>query len=1168
MKFKSLMILFTYFLTTLFMAVNFSYGKDISESAPYNVKSTKAIQAEEAIIMANIPIELVKREGKKALLAPGTQILELSKFDFDPINRLVILEGIAELPADIVYDMNEIAGGGSFAPKHKFNISFKLPTAKKLALTRYFSIEIVEFKLDGHDYMNAVHRVNQYVVGLLTNTSFMNYMLDVKPEVAQSEDNLSLKIKQMIEKKAIRFSGNSISFKVDFKQIPQLKDYAEIEDIRLWNVSPVLLKGTDMIVLKIEAGLGKPGKEWLDLIASRYDNDTQTLLEARKELYSHYGNIKNFVEEAKVYAQKQKSFMNFESLEIRDENEIQNMLRHVESRTRKALSMENPLFSSDPEGTYQTLKEESFEYITSVLSYIKRKNLLDTSISKGGVNGTGLPFVEKRLSQETMSQAARFLRDFEFNNEQMFPELEIIFDPTIPGVILRGIMNMDINYMMELGLEGSGIEWSKVPWRAAEDTWGAGLPFEASLKVVVLDGGWLGLDITNFSILSGSEKTFLSAKSGHGDILVNWTKMALVNTVATTLIEDPTAMASSTDEEEKDTPYQKIIRQISEQVIAYQELSRNNMDLDSLISFAKTDIEKNPFVLSGAQKVAGKMELFFKELIKYDEKSGLIMFKLDPRIVSDTIMATDNKVQVWNIESLYDKKMNQTYLDLSLGYGTRSKDYIKKIKSRDEYTDSQNFVGVDESKKTMEKDLGVKIDLKSLEKLINTILADAYNAQEKEVNQKLKNDEEQSHYLMKDMSISAVKDGVLELSMTMSLIEKSKRGILNPKRWFGETYPVNRKSVMVKAKAKISVKKISDYAGGIKFAKNEVILGDEVLVFDLLDAGVKFEGQTGVLDKIVNLVASNVDFKKGGIAKKAKKVALHFLNKFLNPHDEKKNGNAELGGVKLNLYAKMFTHSEEILLQLNPHLMAVAFEVRLLPNQTHEGEKLGFVLDKAANVLSLDFSTSGNMANVDKGELLKLMVKTKETIEPLLSLKGSELSNTMNKNLIVDKLIRNSDYTKMSLYNKMNKILNQYSGVVDIVLPDTSVIDVINRNLNTEFGVTLNGFNSRRLTTSGVEIMYILSSAIYFKKQIEHLIQKIEKEQLSEKIMYFELLVEISEQIEDRMIRPLTEVYLDKFHNLNGKIVRKGLTDWNHSFYPDAIFSESVLKAAQKVLND
>ncbi|OUR99643.1 hypothetical protein A9Q84_01070 [Halobacteriovorax marinus] len=1152
------------------LCVQSSYSAPIDASTPYNASRTDTNPySEESIVNLTIPFdEDFKKFIIDQLTAPGTQIKEISKLSIDPINRLFILEGTAELPAYVMSDMDNITGHENSLPmEHRFNISFKLPSTKKLALTRYFQIEIVEFKLGGHSYLKAFNRISQFATGLLLNTSFMNYMLDVKPEMRTSEDNVALQIKEMIEKKGLRFRGNTIAFKLDISKIPSLTTYAKwLEDFRLWQFSPVLFLGTnDLVALKVQGGSGKPSKKWLANVAKRDEGDQSSLKDAREEFYNKYSDISVFMQEMDEFSSAMKVQLMLEELDIRDINQLSKLRRTTETRARKSLNKKNALFLASPLDTYENTNRDAREYIISTMTSIKRKVLLNRKIKNGGSNSLGVPFLEKRISQDTFSQAVRFFRDFEFENEQMFKELHIFYDPTIPGISIRGMMNINYNTFMAMGLEGSGIEWNKTPWRPAEDTWGSAMPFSTTLRIKMLDDGWLGLDVNSFSIFTGSERTPIDTNSEHGGSAIRFIKMALVNTMAATLIEDPLATTTTPTEGELNASEQRIRSNMLTQGQDFNNVTRVDDDLTSLVNLAKIDIEKNPFILAGKEHIQGKMEHFFKELIKYDDESGLILFKVDPKIVAETIMDSENTVQVWNIESLYDEKLNQTYLEFTAGNNKRSKKYLKTIHSRDEFTASQNFVGIDEARKTAPADMRMKVNLKSFESLINKVLADAYHKQKLQVDKAMGRDEESEHYLIKDMGLKVVENGILKLNLSMTYLKKAKRSFINPARYFSEKYKTTQKTINLSTEIALSVEKLEKYISKISLAKNEVFLGNELLRLDLRKASFTTRGDTTTLDKITNIVAGDVDFKRGMIAKKVKYVVLKFMKHFLHSTKENKNGNIVLGGFRLNQFIKLLTHKEEILIQINPRFATAAFDIRLLPNQTFNGESLGFTLNKKAKTLGIDFSTNGAMASVDKGELLRIMVEANQMIAPYLKIQNKEeLIQKLRTSTLFDRFFYNSDYKKMSLVHRLNRVLTNYTGLQDIVKMDSSVIDAINNSLSTNFSLPPQAPTSDLPSLSGVELMYVASVALVIKENINKLISHMEDMSLTN-VQGLEQFEERLKLLEESFIAPLYNHYKLHFRAHNRKIVNKGPTDWNFSYFPDANYSESVFKQLQKL---
>ena len=373
--------------------------------------------------------------------------------------------------------------------------------------------------------------------------------------------------------------------------------------------------------------------------------------------------------------------MNIISLSTRFEQEIQDLKRFLGAKVRTALDRKNPEFLSNPEYVHDSIKQEGKEFIIAGLSDIKRRKMLEQEISNGGRDSNDRPFLQKRISQKTLSQAIRFFRDFEFEGNNLFPVLDVYLNPALPGIVMKGMINLDMNWVLAMGIEETPVDFGSLPIHFADDLYGAGIPFETALRLSVEDGGWLGLDVKSVSLFKGVQKMVFSNYQDHGQFIINFVKMAIVNTLATTLIEQPIApTADAGDEGETSDSYLVLRENINRQNSVYRSLFlANNLGLEALINVAKVDIENNPFLQTGQDFVEGKTDLFFKELIKFDEMTGLIKFKMDPRVISESILSSPNDVQVWNVESLFDKNMDETYLDLALGNKTRSRAMSKKF---------------------------------------------------------------------------------------------------------------------------------------------------------------------------------------------------------------------------------------------------------------------------------------------------------------------------------------------------------------------------------------------------------------------------------------------------------------------------------------------------------
>lgn len=1123
----------------------------------------------EGILKINLPESFLRKELEKALVKKDQKkesfIKEIHEFELDPMQNILIISGTAILPADIVYNSSKKTSDKSLSIEHSFRLGLRFPSAKKLALTRYFSLEIIEFKIEGQNYLSAVNRLQQYVVALILNTSLLDYILKKSGTSSVSNLNLSQRIKELFETQAIRFRNRTFSFKLDLSKIDVLKTYSGLVGLRFWNIDPIILKGNEEPALQVEAGLGKPSNEYFKLLREREAIEEAELEKRRSALYKQFGDIKTVIRDLHKYIEDVKSQYNFPLWEERQERFIRMLKDKVSSRIRYGLSLENPLFKANPKEQFNNIFDDTQSFIVNQLKELKISILSLEIMKKGGEEGETRPFLTKRISQKTISQSLRYARDFKFLNDQLFPELEVILAPHIPGVVLRGVMNMDFNALMQMGLSKEEVTWSATPLRIAGDIWGKGIPFEVALRIHAFDEGELGIDVKSFSLFSGTDRFSLSKESGHGYLITNWTKMAIVESLATLAFEDPARAEESTqgdqnDDENDNESYYETLDKISEQKKRYQkELSRlRRSDLSNIVNLAKIDIENNPFNTVGAEDTARRLRYFFQDIVKYDDVTEMVIFKLDPRIVSQTILRSKNSIQVWNVETIYDRSLNQTYLETSLGDGKRTKSYLKKIFSREEYTDSQNFVGIDESKNQSDSDLIFSVDLKDFEAYVNRLFMEATLVQSKEVEKALSRQEEQNHYLINDINIKAISDGKLGVNLTLSLVSKKKKGFLG--RVFSKNdWKIKRKIIMVSSQLSLSVEKLSKYLNNIKKVKNDVFFGDELLRIDIEHAGLNVKGDTSILDRIINLFGADMNFK-GGLSQKVKRILLHFLDRYFNGSHKRGNSNAIVGGVRLNRFIKLMTHKEEILIQINPHLSGNAFDLRLLSNGLFNNTEQGLIVNSDKNEIGFHLSTSGNLATVDKGELLRIMVETKELFSPFLKGEESMFLESSEVIKLYDKVFLNSDYTKLSLYHRYMRVMKNYGGVLNIIKPDTSVVDQINQSLETQFGVTSGEFNNRKLTSSGVEIIYFLSTAGLLRSQLELFIERARKFNNPRNVKFLKAFMDKEKEINERIIEPLVKVYKEQFLKRNKKITRMGVTDWNHSYYPDALFCEGVFQ--------
>lgn len=1112
---------------------------------------------EESLVTLNIPIEFVKQQLHDLLLSDSSPIKELTRLEFDPIQNIVLLEGDIEIPYDVMLDLQDIAGSQAVPARHHFRVAFKLPSARMLALTRFFQIEFLELRIGEMSYLEAMNVIGNFTAAIMMNTSFMNWAMDVNPAAEENpEESMSLKLKRFIEKKDLRFRERTVSFRLDLAQIAGLDAYAGIQDLRLWFVGPVVFKGTqDRVMLRVEAGLNKPDESWFTALKQRLDHDAKSKEDALAELYAKHSNLTELHARFKSQIASTRNDFRLGTLEPRLESEVEEIERVLINRSRETLTKNNPIFKADPENTYNIFVKESYEHIVAALTEIKRRHLITASIRNGGQNTATTPFLEKRLSQDALNQGVRFFRDVDFEGEKMFADMHVVIAPHVPGLIIRGRMNIDINVLMEIGLEGEDIAWPNERMRADAKTWGAGVPFEGTIRLHMMDDNWLALDLATLSLFEGSQKIWLDHSNQHGAQLSNYIKMAVAQSLITTLIDQPT---DETPAQEAESAYERILAKINGQRDVYARTnygSTPDQILRSLLDVARIDIDKNPFLTAGREFVQTRSEYMLRNLIRHDAEKDLLMLKLDPRLVSDTIVATENDVQIWNIEAVYDKKLNNTFLDLSLGYGKRSRNYVQHLFNRQEYRDAQEFTGVDETRARAPRDLGMSLDLKSFEKLANRIFADAATKQNKEIETQLEVDEEFESYLVRDVTMTAIRDATLGLNITLTHVEKSKRGWYNPSRWFGSAWTIDRKTLSLSTEMDMSVVPLSDYKDSITLSPNEVFLGDELLRFNLRSVRANANGDLSVLDRAINLIGG-INFADSSIARKLKKIVLKFTSKYLNDTDPSKNGNTVLGGIHLNKFFKILTHEDEILLQLNPQMMAVAFNIRLLKGQVFNGARLGLTVDPAAQKLNIDMQTVGNLATVDKAELAWVMDEAIRLFDPYLRETNAQRLLTKLQSLeLWDRAFYATDITKMALYPRLLKVAGHYDALSTLIEEDRNIVDQL---MGLESAARAGDQATRQITVAGVETMYLASSALVLQGNLERLLAKLSSMGIAHQVPYIDDMRMMANKLGDDFIAPLMEIYETKYQANNAKIEKKGPTDWNYATFPDAKFSQEA----------
>ncbi|EQC45271.1 hypothetical protein [Bacteriovorax sp. Seq25_V] len=1126
---RNLILLLAAFLTvSTFSTKSFAY-----DLVDYGMIGTTS---EEGLIKVDLPLPIIESEIQSMLLGDDSYIKSIDVLKLDPINRTLTFKGEVEMPESLLLTMEEKAGD-KLKKKHDITLVITFPSARLLSASKYVQFKINRLELDGVDYSKGMNIISNVLPALLINRSLVNYFIDeTKAPTDYSDKDISLLVKTFLETKAVKFRDNTISIRFNLSEFMDLKRFSYLEELRLWHFSPILIKGTkDRVAFRIEAGLGKPGKNWIAAAKERQDSDVKDLKELRKELYNQFKYTVALDKEINSYIDSEIDRIGLDNWTIRTEREIADLKSSISQRARKFLTTDDEIFTADPEMAYYDFKKEYKEYALNGLLDIKKRLNLEILKFEGGSNNKNLPLATKRLSQKAVNQFTNYFRDFEFDNEQLFSSLNVVLAPQLPGVVVRGEVNLNINSLLEMGLEGSGIDFAGPKVRFDEKTYGKSLPFELTLYSDLQDHSVLELDIKNLSIGTGQNRVVFANNSKNGDFLKEFSKMTIINVLKTYMMSDPLA---STDSEGDTLTYDDIRIKLFEKIEVFKNnilgMNTKNLkgQLSDLIKIKALELN-NPFNETPAQIAEAQIVEFFKDILGYDRTTGRIKIRLSPSIFADKIMNSDNNINIWNFEPLFDKKMDKTYLELSVGDGNRSKQYLKYLKERPENKDSQSFAGTSGNiNNEGEVDYHLSLNLNEFEKTANIILKDSLSVQTEQVNLALDKDEESEMSLLEDITLKATADNSLVLNFTLLSIEKSKKGLV--RRIFSNRdnqYDIEKSRSKISAKLKLTAINKDLYEKEIlEKSPNEVFLGSTLLKVDLEAIGKSIENP-GLLGKLMNKMIGNVNLNNSFLGINLKSILLKVAGPFLNERKED-NGNTVLGGFRLNQFMKVYTHSKEILLQINPRFAGPVWDFYISQNGLSNGTKVGVIVNSKDNTISFDFKSAFALSTVDKIELYKIM----KDAEELSQLKRDNLID-VEKLSYYDKIFYNSDSSKPSLYHRLVKILEHYDNLVLAHSMDQDA-----KKISFEY------------TAAGAELMHIAAAST----ALRNVIRIFQDDSLILTGNYELRMSEIEKELTEKYITPMKKIYSENFEANNRKILRKNVTDWNYLVYPDAVFAQKA----------
>ncbi|VEN75434.1 exported hypothetical protein [Candidatus Desulfarcum epimagneticum] len=1056
----------------------FVFSSVSGHAARRGVKTAENPGASEPAALLNIPARILEKEIKSLALGKGSVVKEIFRLDLDPVRRLAVVAGIIEIPAGILRGGKGDSGAG--ASRHDFMAAISFPSAKMTARTRYLRLQIVELKLDGHSHLQAARVATNFLSVLLTETGLARYLLyEGKGRDASGKD-LKDRISAFIENRGLIFREGAVSVKLDLKAFGDLRKFSPLADFRMWRFAPALFRGQP--AFRIEAGVGKPGKAWLEEARKKTDRDAAFLKKAREKQYPKYADIGAFQKDLDAFIERRRSVIGFpESPPGPRRRDMETFSARMEARARSELSVRNPLFKAWPKKTHDRVLKEARNEAERFYDDLNQRIKLEAAIARGGRDAPGLPFAEKLVSQRAIDQAIRYYRHVKVDGQSLFSSLDAVLAPHLPGFIVRGALSLDIGRILSMAAKGRDVAEKPIRARAFG---GSSVPFEAALRLWMKDGNVASLDVAYVSLFSGSDRMVFSNKRRHGHFLFDFARMLLMKSAASMLADKP----------------------------------------------------------PGGERMD----------ISFDAEHGKIDFAINPRVLVKEIMGVRNDIQAWDFEPVYFREMDQTFLKMAAGDGVRTKDYVQSLVSGKFKADSDAFSGTGGAEGPL--DLRIILNIRSVQKIANRILEKIHEKESRKVREAVFRKTPGTHYLVEKISLEPVENR-LRMSATASRVKISKRWVINPARWVKGPYFISEKRASVYADLGLSAVVARDVME--ESAPGRFDLSRELLKLEITGAGFDIENPSLAQNVMVGLVG-DLDLDGSAPSGIMKRFILKKIAPYLNAAGENE-GKTEIAGVRLNRFVKIFTHTGDIYFQINPRLVSPAFDVALISNRTHNGVPLGFFMepsrDRKDARLVFDFKTRGAMPEEDKAALLAVARMADSLFKPYLDEKSPErLLKELKKLKLFDRAFHSGDLAKLSLFHRIRRMMGLYYPIARLTLA-SGAEPPHGRDGDLRIGAT------------GIEIVCFLEAAAALEKNTAALIERAKKAGIAHEVPYMKEFGEFKTLLAGRIIAPLAEKYERDHRPVNRRMLKRGVTDWNRHYYPEAEFSALVYGGMEKARN-
>ena len=1075
------------------------------------------------IAQLNFPVDMMNQQLTN--FAKDNDIIKnIGPLSMDPVTRIISVRMTIKYPLNSLFDYE-------MKPKHKLSeeqdieMAFSFP---ELVMSKYLSITFHKFKINGDDYLNAFSIVGAVVQTILVNSNLIDFVFN---SAGSSITNYRTMMDEVLEDNGILVNQTmrNIKFKMNLKYFDQLADYvADYPDIKIWALEPILFHDKE-VAFRMEAGIGKPSKKWKTRYFEDRNEDIDKIRQFRESLYIEYSDIDSVNSILKSYLNKilSKEEIQYSKLDQIYKNEIDKLKNSFASKARDLLTKDSDLFEADPENEYFSFIASEKERIKNYVSDLDRRLSIDYNILAKGSYLKKKPMVTKRVGLDVLNSSMNFLRDYEYDGQHYVKEAYISIAPQVPGLIAKGKVNIDLNYLV--GQFKDGLIDDKFKSKIPESK--TGIPFELVLESKFQDNSVLGLDAKSISLFEGDKKLVFTRNSKNQDFMLDFLKIYLVQTMAGIEFEMDSDSGLSPEEQEKKR-IQELIKYLKALKTAYGESSSSDGILKNILKVMRTDIDKNPQASEGEEYIENKSKILFGDVIEYDARDSLFKLKLNPKIALDNIAGAENTLQVWNIQPLYSREFNNTFLEIAIGNGVRSKEYVQQTFDLRNDLDNANFVGIYNDNNRSTVDLLASLNFDYVESYANELFKNIVKKKNGDYERQLSKDEEQTHYIIDHIKLDIKDKRKILVDLNASILKKKKGGLFGWGKW-----KVDKKSYAISAEVELESKSLDEVKHQLRSHRVPIYLADQLIGIKLNRVKLKFGKPSLVnaaLNKLTNLSLT------GPIGSRFRSLLLTIVNKYFQGSWKKKDKH-NMYGDSLEEMVRVFTTKSQIMLMLNPRMSGAAFELKLSGDEENFATK-AIKVDSKNQELHLAFTAATAMAKMDRRELINIVNDTNNLFYKYLKIKNkNKFVKAMSDLQLANQAIFDSDEAKMSLYNRLIKTMRHYDQVINVA-------NIPHRAKNAD----------RRITACGTELLYFSAASYILYNRLYKLTKKIRDWKLEGKVKYYKSLVEARKKLYSNIFKPLLLKYRQDFHQRNADIINAPHSYWTHNFYPDSFFAEAI----------